>query len=222
MKYYRLSLSLILVALGIMACNLTRVVNKIEAPLPTEITQSAAGTLPLETVPAPTSTPVNADLACLVNTWEATGLSDYIIAAVPPEMAEEYDLQYKGSSGSAYFTLTRDGRILMQADGLELQFTAKSSIFTVPVTVSIDGQASGNYSADDNILTTSNMDTSELTASAEAMGQTLLEPAQIINAMPLINPAYSRAQYNCAGETLTLKLTNYPDSVPPLVFKAVK
>ncbi len=179
-------------------------------------------TTQVEKTPLPTVDPIDAAKSCLANTWEIKGLSDYVIAAVPPELAEEYDLQYEDTSGQAYFTLSPDGQITLQAENLAFLFTAKISIFEVPVKVQIDGTAVGNYDVDSKTLTTSNMDTSGLTASAQALNEDLIEPDQIINSIPLINPPFNTAKYSCQGDMLELTLSGYPESIPPLVFQAVE
>lgn len=195
-----------------------------EMPSTTEnsLLEESQNTHQTANTPVPTVDPVEAAKSCLMKTWEINGLSDYVIAAVPPDIAKEYDLQYQDTSGQAYFTLTPEGKIKLQAENLEFFFTAGVSIFEVPVTVRIDGIAIGNYDVDGTILTTSNMDTSGLTASAQALNEDLIEPEQIINSIPFINPPYNTANYSCQGDTLELTLTGYPGDIPPLVFQAVK
>jgi hypothetical protein len=167
----------------------------------------------------PTADPNLAGINCLANTWEITGLSDYVVAAIPPEMAAEYNLEYQGANGSAFFILTPDGRITLQADQLELLFEARVAVLTVPVTVSVDGEAVGSYAVDGVTLTTSGMDTSGLTVSARALNSDLVPPAQIINAIPLLSPPFNTAEYACTGDTLQLQIAAYPEGVPPLVFQ---
>jgi hypothetical protein len=172
--------------------------------------------------PAPTIDPIASAKSCLANTWEINGLSDYVIAAIPPDMAEEYDLEYKDTSGEAYFTLTPDGQIILQADDFELLFTAKVSVFAVPVTVRVDGTANGNYDINSSTLTTSNIDTSKLNASAQALGEDLMDPEQITKTIPFLSPPYNTANYSCQGDLLILELSGYSGSIPPLVFRAVE
>jgi hypothetical protein len=175
-----------------------------------------------EQAPAPTVDPLIEAKSCLANTWEMNGLSDYVMAAVPPELAEEYNLQFQGTSGQAYFTLTPEGEFNLHAEELEFQFSAQVAVFEVPVTVRIDGIARGQYAIDNTTLTTSNTDTSGLTASAQAMGEDLMDPNQIINAIPLLNPPFNSAEYICQGSVLELQISGYPGNIPPLVFQAVK
>ena len=223
-------------SLAIMACGLggIAVINFEEhPPQPGVVTEipSITEKSPLEdsqkarqtaNTPVPTVDPVETAKSCLVKTWEINGLSDYVIAAVPPDLAEEYDLQYQDTSGQAYFILSPEGEIKLQAENLEFLFTAGVSIFEVPVTVQINGTAVGNYEVDGTILTTSNMDTSGLTASAQALNEDLIEPEQIINSIPFINPPFNTAKYTCQGDTLELTLAGYPGNIPPLVFQVVE
>jgi hypothetical protein len=176
---------------------------------------------PIAPLPTLLPTAVPEQESCLVGNWQVTGLSDYILAFIPPEVAEQYSLKYQGTNGSIYFSLLPDGSLNMQADQLEILFEAKMSIFTVPVSASLDGEVSGKYSVDGDTLTTSDMDTSGLSASAQAMCNQLMDPAQIIAAIPLLSPPYNTAQYSCSGNTLQLRLPAYPDSLPPLVFTRV-
>ena len=114
------------------------------------------------------------------------------------------------------------GKLRLNAENLEVLFTAKYSIFEVPVTVRIDGTAIGDYDVSATTLTTSNMDTSGLTASAQALNEELIEPNQIINSIPFVKPPFNTAEYSCQGNELILILSGYPENIPPLVFRAVK
>ena len=231
MNRYRLILFLSLIGLVFLACslpgiarqNLQNIPDTIQAPAQPPVQAPAATNIPASTnTPAPTTDPLASAKTCLTNTWEITDISSSVMAAIPPEMAKQYNLQYTGTSGKGYYTLTPDGNVLMQADQMELQFTAKASIFDVPVKVSVDGEARGKYSLQGNTLTTSDMDTSGLTASAQALGQEMVSQEQIIQAIPLINSPHNSAEYSCSEDTLQLKLSSYPESVPPLVFHKVK
>ena len=186
--------------------------------MPTEAVE-ATSQAPSASTPLPTADPALSAKNCLANTWEITGLSDYVLAAIPPEMAEEYTLEYQDTNGSAYFILTPDGRITLQADQLELLFQTRVAVLTVPVTVSVDGEAVGSYTVEGSTLTTTDMDTSGLTVSAQAMGSELVPPAQIIRAVPLISAPFNTAEFSCTGETLQLTIAGYPEGVPPLVFQ---
>lgn len=176
---------------------------------------------PIPTI-EPTIDPLSAAKSCVAKTWEINGLSDYVIAAIPPDLASEYDLQYKDTSGEAYFTLTPDGKIMLHADNLELLLTARVSVFEVPVTVRVDGTAAGNYAIDSTTLITSNVDTSQLTASAQALGEDLIDPAQITKTIPFLSPPFNVAKYSCQGDILELELSGYSGNIPPLIFQAVK
>ena len=86
----------------------------------------------------------------------------------------------------------------------------------------LDGTAVGNYMVDNTTLTTANMDTSGLSASAQALNEDLIEPEQIIDSIPFINPPFNTAKYACQGDTLELRLSGYPGNIPPLVFRVVE
>ena len=68
----------------------------------------------LDNTPTPTVDPLIVSKNCLAKTWEIDGLSDYVLAAVPPDLAEEYSLEYIDTTGTAYLKLTSDeNRILI-------------------------------------------------------------------------------------------------------------
>lgn len=220
MKRYRKLLFFTLASLVIFACNLPGVVvQNLNEATPTDALENIP---PATLAPTLTADPSIAAKACLVGNWEIGDLSPYILAAIPPDMAEQYKLQYKGASGKAYFTLSPNGELDIQADQLEMLFEAQASIFTVPISVRVDGEASGTYSVDENRLTTSNVDTSRLTASAQAMGNDLLDSGQILNAIPLLRPPYNSAEFTCAGDRLQLKVSSYTEQIPPLDFNRLK
>jgi hypothetical protein len=175
-----------------------------------------------ENSPKPTVDPLLESKSCLARTWEINGLSDYVLAAVPPELAEEYSLEYVDTTGDAYLRLTSDEMMTLQINDLEFIFNARFSIFEVPVTVRIDGSAEGTYQIQDDTLRFNDINTSGLTASAKVLDEDIMEPEQIINAIPFINPPFNMATYSCQGDVLTLKLSGYPDHTPPLVFQAVR
>jgi hypothetical protein len=160
--------------------------------------------------------------SCLAKTWEIKGLSDYVLASVPPELAEEYSLEYIDTTGAAYLKLSNDEKMELQINKLEILFNARLAIFEVPVTVRIDGIAGGTYQVEKNTLHFININTSGLTASAKALDEDVMEPDQIINAIPFVRPPYNTATYSCQGDVLTLNLSGYPDNTPPLVFQAVR
>jgi hypothetical protein len=252
LKHSRLLIILSLTGLIIMGCSLPGIViNYINAPTPTETLEITSqeeptrmptqvlkdtfqgGNAPepteepeelpkVETQPTPTPDPLEAQKTCLFNTWEITGISDYVLSAIPSDLVDQYDLEYTGTSGGAFFTLSSDGNFTMRAEQLEILFNARVSILTVPVTARVDGEATGTFIMGGDTLTILDMDTSGLTASAKALGQDLLDPAMIINAIPLIRAPYNSAEYSCAGDTLQLKISAYPESIPPLVFHKVK
>ena len=194
---------------------------------PTEIVeslplQSQEQSNVLDNTPTPTVDPLIVSKSCLAKTWEINGLSDYVLAAVPPDLAEEYSLEYIDTTGTAYLQLTSDQKMELQINDLEFLFNARLAIFEVPVTVSIDGIAEGSYQVENNTLRFNDINTSGLTASAVALDEDIMEPEQIINAIPFVRPPFNTANYSCQGDVLTLKLSGYPDHTPPLVFQAVR
>jgi len=185
-------------------------------------TEEVKPTIKIENTPTSTIDPLSSARNCLANTWKIDGLSAYVLAAVPPELAKEYSLEYADTTGEAYLILSPDGRIVLQAENLVFHFNARFSIFQVPVTVSIDGTAVGTYDVDSTTLRIDNMDTSGLTASAKAMDEDLMDPDQIINSIPFVRPPFNTAEYACQGDVLELELSGYQENLPPLVFQAVK
>jgi archaellum component FlaF (FlaF/FlaG flagellin family) len=207
-----------------MACGLPGLVQRnvdVEDLIPTGTAGEPSQTAPKPTLQPPTPI-VKPDQDCLTGTWEITNLSDYILAAIPADLAEKYDLQYNGSSGKATFTFTPDGSITLNADQIVILFDAKVSIITLSLKVRIDGSATGKYILTDSSLTTTNMNTAELNASAKAAGQDVIDPAQVINAIPLVKSPYNVARSTCEDDSLQLKLQAYPESIPALTFQRVK
>ena len=176
----------------------------------------------IQIAPTLTPDPLASAKSCLANTWEIAGLSDYIAAAIPPDLMAEYNLQYEDTHGQAYLTLSPDGQVTLTANNLEIGFSATTYIFSVPVTVQIDGTATGNYEIDGSTLTITDFDTSGLTASAQALGENLVEPEQIIAAIPFTSPPFNTAEYACSGDGLQLEFPASAGQIPPLVFQAVK
>ncbi len=214
LKGFRFIILISLLVIAAMACNFSG--------LRPDSSDSEAGPNQEGDFSMPTMQPTPTAQSCLINTWEIPGLSDYVLAAIPPDLAEQYQLRYKDTSGHIYVTFSPDGKMKLQADQLRMLFDAKVSLFRVEVAVTLDGTAVGSYVVNGSTLTTSNVDTRALSASASAMGQDLMDAQQIIGAVPLLQAPYNSAEFSCQGSTLQLKMLAYPDSMPPLVFSAVK
>jgi len=215
-----------LIALVSLACNLP---NLFATPSPETVEEPIQiSSLPLVSELPSTAQetssvdPLSAAKSCLNGTWVINNLSSYVAAAIPPELADEYDLVYKETSGTATLSFVPDGRITLLFDELIFLFDAKISLFTVPLTLRVDGQVNGVYSLSGDTLTTSQMDTSRLSAAAQAMGQDVIDPAQIISLIPLVQSPVNNALYTCAGNTLQLQFPAYPVDFPPLVFQRVQ
>ncbi|MGE5225054.1 MAG: hypothetical protein ACM3PY_21675 [Omnitrophica WOR_2 bacterium] len=242
MKRNHLYLFLSLALLFSIACNLTFVLQNPtnapvinESPKPTAVESSATPVKKSPTIeptqsplrsseatftPQPSPTPASA--SCLVGSWEIQDLSPYVLAALASVTDPSTSATYKSTSGHAIYSFYPDGTFRISAKNFELLFDVKASIFTVPLTIRVDGEANGKYQADENVLTTDSMDTSQLNASAQAAGQDLAQPSQIIASIPLITPPYNIAAYTCQDDHLSLIINGYPSNIPPLVFNRVK
>jgi hypothetical protein len=183
--------------------------------------QNVEPTGTIEPTPTMTVDPNKAAKMCLTKTWEIDGLGEYILAAVPQELSQEYHLEYVESTGSANLTLQPDEIILLNADNLVLHFSAQYAIFQVPVTVSIDGTGVGTYEVKNSTLIIENMDTSGMTASAKALNEDLMDPEQILRAIPFVQPPLNTAEFTCQGDKLSLKMIGYADEIPQLIFYSV-
>lgn len=228
MKRYRLWIAIGLISIILMACNLASLLSPATAEdvekrsqVETKPTAEVKEPPQVENTQIPTPDSLDSAKACLAGTWEIVDLSSYVIAAIPPELAAQYKLKYKETSGYAELSLTPDGRITLAFHGLIFLFDANVSVFTVPLTVGIDGDINGGYSVDESTLSTSGMNTNDLTSVAQALGQDVVDPAMIKSVIPLVQTPFNRAVYTCAGDTLQLEFPAYPENIPPLVFQRV-
>ena len=162
----------------------------------------------------PTDTPKPS--ACLVGSWQASNLGNYILSALPQEVLDEYQPAFKSESGELLITFGADGSVNIAANQFELVFDTKASVFTVALVVRLDGTINGQYYIDGNTIVTSNMNTSQMKASARALGQDMFPPEEILPMIPLVEPPFNAAYYQCSQQTLSLQLTAYPDDVPPV------
>jgi hypothetical protein len=173
---------------------------------------------PTDTIPD-TVPPTSSAAGCLVGTWQAVNIQDYVIAAIPPRMMEEYQPTYQNTSGAVYISFFNNGLVTIQAYKLALEFDIQSGIFRVGLVVALDGLSSGQYQADGVQVVTSRMTTTGLTASARAFEQDVIAPEQIIAALPLVQPPFDVASYQCDAQTLSLRLSAYPENIPALQFQ---
>lgn len=213
-------------ALLLVACNFTSLLQGTEAtpavvvevtPLP-DLTEPQNSQGLGETPMSPT----NQETACLAGTWKATNLNESILAAIPQETIDQYKLKYRSTSGDLFMSFNNDGTAKLNADQLKMEFGAKVSFFTVPLVVSLNGTAAGKYTANASTITTSDFDTSGLSASAKAAGQDVVSQDQILSAIPMLQPPYNSATYICSGDTLQASVSGYPAGIPPLTFKRIK
>ncbi|MFZ6026733.1 MAG: hypothetical protein ACOYYS_03370 [Chloroflexota bacterium] len=175
---------------------------------------------PIPELPTHTVTPTEDALAaCLIGTWRATNIQDYVIAAIPADMMEEYRPEYKSSTGQVYVSFFDNGLVTIQAYQLALEFDIQAAIFRVGLTISLDGMSSGQYETDGNQLKTSKMTTTGLSASAKSLGQDVVSSDTIIAALPLVQPPFDQATYFCTDQTLMVVMNAYPDTIPPLAFQ---
>lgn len=220
MSNYRILLLFALASLVIFACNLPGVIQR---SLDEGISADAAENTPVATnAPTQTEDSSTATTSCLFGTWEMGDLSPYILAAIPQDMAEQYNLAYQGANGRALFTLSPDGNLNIQADKMEMLFEAQASILKVPISVKVDGEAVGKYRLEANRLTTLDVNTSGLSASAQAFGNDLIDSTQILDAIPLLRSPFNTAEFTCVGDRLQLRVLSYPEEIPPLVLNRVK
>ena len=240
MNCLKLSVSACLIVLSILACSFPAAASRAAArrtPTPTPAAiqilprpalstpaARATGTLVQTQEPPPgqtvaAATPTTAPPSCLEGSWNITNLESAILAVIPADMIQSYDLQFKEKKGSALLVISPGNRITLRADGLQLVYTAKVTFFRVPLIAAINGEAAGSYQLDGNTLTTRNMNAAGLSATVQLAGKDLVDPAVIAGAIPLVQPPLNTASFTCLGDTLQLKLTAYGDSVPALVFQ---
>lgn len=237
MRRLKLMLPFGLIMLTVLACSLPAAISRSgQQPTPTRraintptAVPTLTPTLPQNQAIAATATPAFADSAipvqddpCLQGTWNITNLETAVLASIPGDMLQSYQITYKETHGSAQMTFSPGHHLSLRANQLEMIFNARVSILQVPLTAAIDGEASGDYQLNGNTLTTQNMKSDGLSASVKLMGKDLIDPAQILASMPLVQPPLNTATYTCQGDTLQLRILAYGDSVPPLVFKRVQ
>lgn len=219
MRHYRYTIILMVIILFVLACNLSiRFWDDEPTPTAEVTTFPGAATAIPEPPPGADEAPAN----CLVGEWRIDDISPYVIASVPAELASEYNLEYTGSSGNITVRFEDDGDVEFNANQIELKFSSRVAIISIPVNVNLDGRSRGEYTDNGQGLRTENMDTSGLSASATAAGQDVLERDQILQSLPLVSPYYPSAQYTCGNDQLRMTVDNYPGDVPALVFERVQ
>lgn len=197
-------------------------INAIETALmqPTASSVPTTTHTPIPNVPTDTAAPPEDPLAaCLIGTWRATNIQDYVIAAIPADMMQEYKPEYKNSTGQVYVSFFDNGMITIQAYQLALEFNIQASIFKVGLTISLDGMSTGQFVAEGDQLTTRDMTTTGLTASAKSLGQDVASSDDIIASLPLVKPPFDQALYQCSDQALLLTMNAYPEGIPPLAFQ---
>ncbi len=229
MKSKSVIVLVLLAALVLFACNFPRLAESVKENTDTPTipsSQEQTDNQPViqnQNTPAPpTSSPDLTGATCLMGKWTIDDFSPYVLSALPQDMVQQYQITYNDMSGHVLLTFNEDKTMALQADQLQINFSGKISFMKVPLKLSVDGPATGTYQADDSNLTTENVDTNKMQASASAMGQNLVDPPTIISAIPLLGPPTNQAKYTCSGDILQMRILAYPDNVPSFVFHRIQ
>lgn len=164
-----------------------------EPPIPSVIPITPA----LPTEPS-TDLPSGAIDPCLVGDWKLVDVSAYMITSME---SAGIPIEYEFSSGEAFYVFSTDGLFLLQANQYTQNFVLKS-VTDVPITISLDGVGSANYSASEGRVEFTNMSSPGLVFEV-----TVFDETESLDFWALDDPsATSVFLYECIG-TDTLHLT---------------
>jgi hypothetical protein len=230
----RILLPIVLAGFALLACNLLTSVNQTATPtirvvqteLPTPQVQQPTETVSTKTLPpfpqeksaAATQDPQS---ACLVGVWQPVNIGNYLVAAIPADAIPSEQVSFKNTTGQIWYKFNSDKTFGVSAQDLKLNFNVKVNILTLGLEIGINGPANGGYSLSGNELITENVQTDQLSAHATMSGAQVVEPAVVISYIPLLKPPFNQAEYQCNGNSLTLKINAMAQNVPAISLERV-
>lgn len=169
----------------------------------------------------PTAVEPQPEVNCLVGTWELSDISAYALAILPSELNESGEATFKGTSGAVRYTFQADNQFSVDAFEYTILYDVPYQIITLPLAVTIEGDAKGFYSLEGDRLTNDRISEDRLSVSAEVAGAQVVEPTNVSQFAPLFTPPYNTARYSCDAENLRLDMGRETELSRSIAFKRV-
>jgi hypothetical protein len=197
-----------------------------ETPLPTP-TETLPPTATVELPPVDAtpvvdgSTPDPVVAACVLGTWEMSGVDALLMAALVGETVPFGPVEYQGSTGVMRYTFLPDGELQIQAGQYASQFRLTSGSDTYNLIVVVNGGARANYRLTADRLIVENIRTDDLTVTGEVDGSPVLTGDKGVEMARWYIAAYNSARYTCDGDLLTLQLVEFMADAQPVILTRV-
>ena len=167
-----------------------------------------------------TSAPAQGAACLVMATWQLADMSNYFTGV----MAQAGNgAKVVGQDGSITYVFGNDGIASVNANNFKMTLAVDVQGVSLEVIVSINGQATANYTlSDPNKITFSNPHLGDLKFSATLNGQELFTgtPDELAAMFGVsADPKYNTFTYECSGDTL--KYTPPVKNAKPLTFKRV-
>jgi hypothetical protein len=179
-------------------------------------------TMPAVTAEMTTTQPASTATggSCLTGTWKISDAVDLIISAASSLTSQGGALSIGNISvtGTAQLIFSPDGTVTLKADNFNENFTANVSGQDFPITVTLQGQESGTYTADGSNVTF-------VGQAQNTMQETITVSGSETNITDdlLDNPSTSSSYpYSCVdANTLNLQIADPSMTIQPLVLVRV-
>ena len=227
MRRSQLVILIVLCALFVSACGSSSTPAQPTVP-PTATRPPATATAAPTNTPAPSPTPQSTATsasaegrACLVGaTWQLSDMSEYFTGVMSQA---GNGAEVIGQTGTVTYVFGNDGVASVEADNFQLTLQLKSEGMTSDIIVSINGQATANFTlTEPDKITFSDPQMGDLSFSATVNGIEVLsgtpdEMAAMFGVSP--DPKYNTFTYTCSDTTLSY--TPPVQNARPLIFKRV-
>jgi len=216
------SLILTIAALSLTACNFPTPTAAVSTPVspvePTqslEITQPAVPTSP-PVVPTTLASPVTGGATndCLTGAWEIVDFQQLVTSLLPDEIVRQGVIEFGETRGTFQYEFAQDGKVTATAGNFDVDATIDTSVLTLDLVVTLNGQATGNYAVSGETLTLSNPQNEGLTLSATVGGAPILQNTPVTSGVwfGVETGSSSQLQFQCSLDQLSLSFTPDPGS----------
>jgi len=145
---------------------------------------------------------------CLIGIWEVADPEEFAIAVLSPDSySPESHTFLKGNNQLAY-KFDEEGNVSVLAVELNSVFAVSSAIGDLKFELWIDGAAEGKYRTNGNIITVYSVTKNQIRHAAYLADKQLVDSFYANEFLPLFNPPYNSARFDCAGDTIVFQIFN--------------
>lgn len=153
---------------------------------------------------------------CLVGVWEIVNKDDFARALIPIGSFESSNLGSIKTHGSAAYRFDEFGVLTVEAASFQADIEVLEENTLAKLVISMDGFASGNFSANSSLITLTDMIRSDMYFSALYDGEEMMSDMRADGYLPLFVAPNNTAEIDCAIDELSISFSGNPNLSQPL------